>query len=130
MKLVIIVVVVVIGLGGLFFISNKGSKQETASAVTIQTIKADVANGAQFIDIRTAEEYADGHIDGAKNVTLQDIQDGKMPAADKTKTIYVYCQTGTRSKQAAFVLKNLGYQNIVDLGAIAHVKSIGGVVGS
>ena len=131
MKLFIIIAVVVIGLGGIYFIANKGSKQQAdAPKVTLQTIQADVASGAQFIDIRTAEEYANGHIDSAKNVTLQDIQDGKMPASDKTKTVYVYCQTGSRSKQAAFVLKNLGYQKIVDLGSIAHVESIGGVIKS
>lgn len=131
MKIFIIIAVVVLGLGGLFYLSDKGSKQDANSPqITMQAIQADVANGAQFIDIRTAEEFASGHIEGAKNVTLQDIRDGKMPASDKTKTVYVYCQTGSRSKQAAFVLKNLGYQNIVDLGAIAHVESIGGVIKS
>lgn len=130
MKLVIIIAAIILGLGGLYMVTNRGKSQSSVPAVTMQTVQSDVANGGQLFDIRTAEEFANGHIDGAKNVTLQDIQDGKVPAADKSKVIYVYCQTGTRSQQAAFVLKNMGYQNIVDLGSIGHVKSMGGAIKS
>lgn len=127
MKFAIVVVLVLVGIGGLFMLTSKDASEVPATPkLTMQTIQNDVSNGAKFIDIRTAEEFADGHIDGAQNITLQDIQDGKMSQGDKSKTIYVYCQTGSRSKQAAFILKNLGYTHVVDLGSIAHVQAIGG----
>ena len=129
MKLVIIISIVVLGLGGLFFFSKGSQNSESAtSKVTFQTIQNDVAAGSELIDVRTPEEYATGHIAGAKLLSLQDIQAGKLPAAQKDKTVYVYCRSGNRSAQAATILKNAGYANVVDLGAMTSVESLGGTV--
>lgn len=129
MKFVIIIAVVVLGLGGLFFVTQKNhsSTNSTAQQLTFQAVQNDVSNGAQLIDVRTAEEYAAGHINGATNLSLQDIQAGKLPTTSKDKTVYVYCHSGNRSSQAAILLKGSGY-TVVDLGAITHVQSIGGTI--
>ena len=134
-RLFIVIAVVLIGFGGLVLVaqssnSNTNSQNAThsAPALSIQTIKDDIKNGGQLIDVRTAEEYTAGHIDGAINLSLQDIQAGTMPTAAKDKPIYVYCHSGNRAGQAATILKAAGYKNIIDLGAITHVQSLGGII--
>lgn len=129
MKFALILVVIMLGLGGLFFATKTDSvASSTTPKLSMQTIQNNVAGGGQLIDVRTPSEYTSGHIDGAINLSLQDMQVGTLPKVDKEKTVYVYCHSGNRSSQAATILKQAGYQDIVDLGAMTHVQSLGGVI--
>ena len=72
-----------------------------------------------ILDVRREDEFAEGHIPGAINVPNEDIQDiepSELP--DKNQTIYVYCRSGNRSKQAASKLVAMGYTNIIEFGGI------------
>ena len=54
-----------------------------------------------ILDVRRADEFAEGHIPGAINVANEDIEDKEIAELpDKNQTIYVYCRSGNRSKQA------------------------------
>lgn len=129
MKLAIIIGFILLGLGGLLFITQGSSNSSSSTqSQTIQTIQKDVASGGQLIDVRTPAEFAESHIDGAINLSLQDIQVGALPSATKDKPVYVYCHSGNRSGQATVILKKAGYTNIIDLGAMTHVQSLGGVI--
>ena len=129
MKLAIIIGFILLGLGGLLFITQGSSNSSSSTqSQTIQTIQKDVASGGQLIDVRTPAEFAESHIDGAINLSLQDIQVGALPSATKDKPVYVYCHSGNRSGQATIILKKAGYTNIIDLGAMTHVQSLGGVI--
>ena len=76
-------------------------------------------SGAVLFDVRTPEEYRDGHIPGSKNVSLQTIDRVGSVAENKDTALYVYCQSGARSRQAAGMLKQLGYTNVNNIGGIA-----------
>lgn len=68
---------------------------------------------AVVVDVRTEEEYAAGHIEGAINVSLDDIQMSADALEEyKDKTIILYCNTANRSGQAAVILVNAGYQKV------------------
>lgn len=72
-----------------------------------------------ILDVRRADEYAGGHIPGAINVANESINDTcpeELP--DLNQTIYVYCRSGNRSKQASEKLVSLGYTNIIEFGGI------------
>ena len=72
-----------------------------------------------ILDVRREDEFAEGHIPGAINVPNEGIQDtepSELP--DKNQTIYVYCRSGNRSKQAASKLVAMGYTNILEFGGI------------
>ncbi len=127
MKPLIISLAIILGVGGMLFVAQSNSTKTTVPTMTIQTIQTDIKSGAQLIDVRTADEYAAGHIDGAINLSLQDMQSGTMPNITKDKTIYVYCHSGNRSSQATTILKASGYK-VTDLGAITHVQSLGGII--
>ena len=72
-----------------------------------------------LLDVRTMEEYTDGHIPGAINIANESIRTDEIAELpDKNQRIYVYCRSGNRSKQAAKKLVKLGYTNIVEIGGI------------
>lgn len=68
-----------------------------------------------IIDVRTVEEYKEGHIDGAINLPLDIISNIDV---SKDKKIIVYCRSGRRSNLAAIELIGLGYKNVYDMGGI------------
>ena len=70
-----------------------------------------------ILDVRTKEEYAEGYIEGAINVPLNEIESTNK-LKDKDQIIFVYCRSGNRSKQASEILANLGYTNIYEIGGL------------
>lgn len=68
----------------------------------------------KIIDVRTKEEYEEGHIKNAINVPLDTINDIDF---SKDNEIIVYCQSGNRSYQAAIILNDLGY-TVKDMGGL------------
>ena len=130
MKLAIVIAAVVIVLGGVFAIT-KGEKASTDKpTLTFKTIQSDIATGGQLLDVRTPEEYAESHINGAVNIPLQDMKVGVMPSSSKEKPLYVYCRSGNRSAESTKILESAGYQKVIDLGAMPYVQSIGGTIKS
>ena len=73
---------------------------------------------AVLLDVRTVDEYRQGHIDGSLNIPLQNIHVVKNNIPDLDKPIYVHCLSGARSAQATSVLKSMGYTNVTDIGGI------------
>jgi thioredoxin len=75
-----------------------------------------LAEPGQILDVRTIDEYAKGHIEGA---TLADISSNLFQEVaakmDKSKTVYVYCLSGGRSNSAASQLQEMGFKSIVNL---------------
>ena len=76
-------------------------------------------SGAVLLDVRTPEEYRSRHIPGSKNIPLQTIDRVASVAKNKDTALYVYCQSGARSRQAAGLLKQMGYTNVNNIGGIA-----------
>lgn len=72
-----------------------------------------------IIDVRTKEEYEELHIVNAINIPYDEI--AELINIDKTKTIFVYCKSGSRSKQASETLQKMGYKTY-DLGALEKIN--------
>ena len=79
-------------------------------------------SGAILLDVRTPEEYAEGHIPGGKNLPLQDIDKAMYIIDNKDTPLFVHCLSGGRSRQAAAVLKQMGYTNVTNIGGIADSR--------
>ena len=72
-----------------------------------------------LLDVRRADEFEAGHIPGAVNLPNEEIGTEEIPSLpDKSQTIYIYCRSGNRSRQAADKLLALGYTNIIEFGGI------------
>lgn len=69
--------------------------------------------GVHLLDVRTAEEYAGGHIKRAQNVDVKRVDFAEVVQRlypDKEQIVYVYCQSGLRSMKAAHKLTDAGYK--------------------
>ena len=75
--------------------------------------------GAVLLDVRTPSEYAEGHIPGSKNLPLQSIDKVEKMVENKATPIFVHCLSGARSRQAAAILKQMGYTNVKNIGGIS-----------
>lgn len=97
------------------------SNQAGYKSISMEDAKEVFAIPGNYIilDVRRADEYAEGHIPGAINVANEDIGD-EQPAElpDLDQVIFVYCRSGRRSKKASEKLAALGYTNIYDFGGI------------
>ena len=72
-----------------------------------------------LLDVRRIDEFEEGHIPGAINIPNEAIGTKEIKELpDKNKTIYVYCRSGYRSKQASHKLVELGYTDIIEFGGI------------
>jgi len=82
----------------------------------VQKIKEE--NNYIIVDVRTPEEYQEGHLANSINIPYDTIDENVN--LDKNKTILVYCKSGIRSKNAYDNLTNLGYK-VYDLGAYEKI---------
>ena len=76
-------------------------------------------SGAVLLDVRTREEYAQGHIPGSCHIPLDEIDRAPQKIPDRDTPLFVHCRSGARSGQAVSQLKQMGYR---------HVKNIGGML--
>ena len=100
---------------------NTESNSNTYQQITVQEAANIMQSETNYIllDVRTAQEYASGHIPGAVNLPNETItSEAIQQLPDKEQLILVYCRSGNRSKQASEKLVNLGYTNIVEFGGI------------
>lgn len=75
--------------------------------------------GAILLDVRSPQEYREGHIPESKNVPLQTIGNIESVAETKETPLYVYCYSGSRSSQAVHLLQRMGYKNVTNIGGIS-----------
>ena len=79
----------------------------------------DTEEGYVILDVRTQEEYDEGHIPGAVLIPNTEVENRAEEALpDKEQLILVYCRRGRRSKMAAQILADLGYTNVKEFGGI------------
>lgn len=74
---------------------------------------------AVLLDVRTPQEYREGHIPGSKNIPLQTIDKIGSIAHRKDTALFVYCYSGGRSRQAVSMLRYMGYTDVRNIGGIA-----------
>lgn len=77
-----------------------------------------------LIDVRRPEEYDEGHLVDSINIPLQEIED-RLSEISVQKPVVLYCRTGNRSGQAAELLKEKGYEAVLNAGGLAELNEIG-----
>lgn len=105
---------------------GKEKKEIESGKITCDQMKEILEDeNARLIDVRTAEEFAEGHLDGAVNIPYEEIVDKLSMDKEinplETKII-VYCKSGKRSETAYNSLKSAGYKHIYDIGAMNNCK--------
>lgn len=135
----IIIIAVLICIG--FFIYKTNNKNKTTKSNSTATTSASKTNEIRhvsmddivkimnenkdyvIVDVRTPDEYKEGHIPNAINIPNETINETVYnKLKDKNQLILIYCRSGSRSRQAAYKMQKLGYTNLVDFGGIINWK--------
>ena len=88
--------------------------QSEFKSVDIDEFKTEISKSdVQLVDVRTAQEYSEGHIPGAMNIDVNapDFEE-KIKALDKKENVAIYCRSGRRSKMAANKMTEAGFKVI------------------
>ena len=111
---------VVACIGAIALLSSCGNNEE---AITMDY------STAIIIDVRTTEEFAAGHLDGAVNYNVEDgTLEQALPSLDPNANYVVYCRSGRRSAVAADLMKDKGFTQIADLGSLDDAADTTGFV--
>lgn len=86
------------------------------------------AQAPTVLDVRTPQEYAAGHLTEARNVALGDDFGKAVASLPRTGTYVLYCASGNRSAQAASIMADLGFADVVDAGGLNDLADAGGRV--
>ena len=90
-------------------------RNNSQNEINFDELKDMVAKGAILIDVRSPQEYNEGHLPGAINIPEYEIRRIKNEMSKLNQQIVVYCQYGGRSRDAYNMLKKMGYTNVYSL---------------
>lgn len=95
------------------------------SFVSADIARKHLTQGALVIDVRSTEEFRNGHVPGAVNIPLGELRES-LPrrVQDKNQPLLVHCLSGGRSAIAKQQLKGMGYANVFNLGSLARAKQV------
>jgi phage shock protein E len=91
-----------------------------AHRVTPQRAHQLVDDGARLVDVRSPEEFASEHLDGAVNIPVGELEQRLSELEPKDKPVVVYCASGFRSMRAASKLSSAGFTTVADLGSMSN----------
>lgn len=94
------------------------------SRMDLAKIQSDLTKGGLLIDVRSPEEYAEGHVKGARLIPHTQFFSADIPA-EKDASIYLYCKMGPRAEFAKSVLKERGYTKVTNLGGLDDMEALG-----
>lgn len=101
----------------MFFFSKKAAHATLSMDQAAQQLAADPS--ILLLDVRTPGEYRTGHIPGSVNLPLDRLTQIAQVAPSPDARLFVYCQSGGRSRAACTQLVKLGYTDVTNLGGIS-----------
>ncbi len=104
---------VVVVVAGIFLIS-KFSGSSTSSQITAAQAFGKYQAGALILDVRTADEWNQGHIPGSVLIPLDELS-GRIGEVPRDREVVVVCRTGVRSAQGQAILQQAGYTRTVSM---------------
>jgi rhodanese-related sulfurtransferase len=96
--------------------SQSASQQISYQIISVSEASAMIQSSPNLlvVDVRTTEEFAQGHLQGAINIPLSNLPT-QISSLGRNRPVLVYCQTGHRSAQAATLLTNAGFTQVYDM---------------
>lgn len=107
---------------------SKAGPDAQKHKISFEQVAEEVKKGAVFYDVRFKKDYESKNFGITQNFPITDLEDGKLPNLPKDTKIYVHCEIGVRSAEAAKILRDAGFTQVYDMGGMEHVKAIGGVL--
>ena len=99
-----------------FLFKKKRNRDVDKFDINEEEMNLILKKGAILVDVRSKQEYDEGHMEGEILLSEYDIKNkANMLLPNKNMNIIVYCSSGTRSKKAKEELQNMGYKNVYNL---------------
>ncbi|WP_346883566.1 rhodanese-like domain-containing protein [uncultured Algibacter sp.] len=101
----------------LLLTSCKGQNTAITTKIDIEILRKEaIGKDVQLVDVRTAKEYNNGHIDDAINIDISNKDNFKQEVSklDTSKPIFIYCHIGGRSHRASKILETIGFKEVYD----------------
>ena len=99
-----------------YLLNIKWKRSIEKNDINMEELKRLVSNGAILLDVRSPQEYKEGHLEGAISIPEYELKSrSKNELQDKNINIIIYCSSGSRSKKAKKILKKMGYHNVYNL---------------
>jgi rhodanese-related sulfurtransferase len=100
----------------ILLIVSCGQEIPVVETVEKETFKTLMQNEYPLIDVRTPQEYAEGHIEKASNIDFNasDFNE-RISKLDKEQPFLIYCAAGGRSTKAAALMQSLGFKKVYEL---------------
>lgn len=107
------------------FLAVNAQQKSYSNLKTEPFMEAVSHDDMQILDVRTPNEFSQGHIKNAKNINIfnKDFVKQVTKTLDKKKTVYVYCRSGGRSAKASAILSDAGYDVVNLLGGFMGWQS-------
>lgn len=86
----------------------------------IQRARELLGRGALILDVRSPAEFASGHVEGAVNIPVDVLSSRLSQVGPTTRPVVLYCRSGARSASAASMLRQAGYTEVADVGAMSN----------
>lgn len=96
----------------------------TTEVVEPDQLSEKIGQGALVVDVRTRQEYAQGHFGGAINIPVDEIEQRLNELGPKVDPIVVYCQSGMRSARAKRILEAAGYKDVTNGGGLSDLAAV------
>ena len=93
-----------------------GYRGNSKNEINFDNLKDKVSKGAILVDVRSPQEFNEGHLNGAINIPEYEIRkriQEEMPK--KNQVILVYCGYGGRSRNVCYEMRRMGYNNVFNL---------------
>jgi rhodanese-related sulfurtransferase len=89
----------------------------------------DVSSYAAVIDVRTVQEWDEGHLDGAVRMGIADADfTAQLATLDPSADYFIYCRTGNRAGQAIDIMRGLGFTGeLVNGGSVSNAAGMTGL---
>lgn len=92
------------------------------SSADDEAIKQAIANGAVIIDVRTPAEFSGGHVQGSRNIPLQQLPHKLNEIKKLKKPVVLCCASGMRSASAKAIFKKEGIADVYDAGSWSNLR--------
>ena len=93
------------------------SKGDNLDAEQVQKL---VNEGATILDVRTQGEFSGGHVPGAVNIPVQELQQRLGTLEPRDRPVIVYCKKGARASRAKGILQKAGFARVYNLGGMSN----------
>jgi len=88
----------------------------------LSTMQQAVTDGGLLLDVRSPGEFNSGHLEGARNIPVGELQSRLKELGSTDQRIIVYCASGMRSRTAFKLLRDNGFSHVHDLGSMGNWK--------